>query len=191
MSRRFGRNQKRKLRAIAGDALAMARRAQDSYDRAAAEARRRESDLLDFVHEVEHLIGDLRHSSLREPERIQASATYAGRLEILQRARRDRFASPAMREAAFLTEAPLYARLVLHELRTLVERDYQHNLLHVTVEHDSFGARYFLTERALAVANPLVFDTMVATVSRDLVRKLVEAVRLRQSTAASAAQQEK
>lgn len=191
MSRRFGRNQKRKLREQRDECVDLANRAHRRAEESRALAAQRESDLLDFVHEVEHLVGDLRHSSLREPERIQASATYAGRLEILQRARRDRFASPAMREAAFLTEAPLYARLVLHELRTLVERDYQHNLLHVTVEHDSFGARYFLTERALAVANPLVFDTMVATVSRDLVRKLVGAVRLRQPTAASAAQQEK
>ncbi len=191
MSRRFGRNQKRKLRGVAAEALAIAARAQDSYDNVRKRAASLESDLLDFTYEVEALLGDLRHTSLKPPD-LEKSQSYHGRIELLQRSRRDRLTALAMRGASVMDEARRYSRLVLEDLRTTVEPDFVSNYVHLTVQHGGHGARYFLTDRALAAANPAVYDTMIATIARDLAHHLIRAKRVsRSTTAPSGAQLEK
>lgn len=179
MSRRFGRNQKRKLRGVAEAALAVANRAQDSRDDAQRRAQHSESALRDFVYEVEVLLGDLRHTTLKPPE-LTKSETYNGRLELLARARRDRYAGPFMERATAFAYEPLapYSRLVLDELRAYGELSPDTLGHHMRVQHGDHGASYYLSDRALMQASPHVFDLMVVDVAKALVAHLVKAKRM-------------
>lgn len=179
MSRRFGRNQKRELREQRDECVDLANRAVEARLRADAAARRAESALRDFVYEVEVLLGDLRHTTLKDAE-LTKSETYHGRLELLRRARRDRYAGPFMERATAFAYEPLapYSRLVLEELRAYGELSPDTLGHHMLVQHGDHGASYYLSDRAVMQASPHVFDLMVANVAKALVAHLVKAKRL-------------
>lgn len=179
MSRRFGRNQKRKLREQRDECVDLANRAHRRAEESYALAAQREAALRGFVYEVEVLLGDLRHTTLKPPE-LTKSETYNGRLELLARARRDRYAGPFMERATAFAYEPLapYSRLVLEELRAYGELSPDTLGHHMRVQHGDHGASYFLSDRAIMQASPHVFDCMVTDVAKALVAHLVKAKRM-------------
>lgn len=170
MGKRFGRNQKRKLREQRDECVDLANRAVDARLRADATARRAEWELADLNRELEHLIGYHRHSSLK-PAEDTPGPHYN---QVVMEVRRE--AQMRLSDFTLMPREAHYTRIYLDELHAYVAEDPPLGF-HLRVRHGEDGFSYFLSAKALALGGPHVMDETIHHVSREFARRLVEAKR--------------
>lgn len=153
--KRFGRNQKRRLR----EAAAQGR----------AESLRAASDLDMVKHVLVSLLGHRteRSALLGDPPTVRDPGHYGRTMWTLMERAEERIRD--FREWDMRALDREVVRLALHEVETTVDRDFIRNVLHVNVQVGDLAAmRYHLTEEALAYGPPALAHDIAEKLARKL-----------------------